>query len=255
MNAVNATEDLMLKRLQGAIEQAQLTERPVFALTAEPAPSSRFPTLFAGKDNPLVRTFDHPRALRRAGFDLEHDGNSRIVRGELRRALIQGFHVLELWRDGTLIYAVDATVQPCWGNSASNGQLRVNPLALTEPVYLFAELSRLVYEQSTVKPESVTYRVFFYRLTLNGRHAKLSEGPLHPTETEKEPACEAPDSEMAIAVTWVGNNIDPAAVAYELLQEIYHWFGISDDGIPYTKRRSDGTTVIDSEELIKAGNS
>jgi hypothetical protein len=125
---------------------------------------------------------------------------------------------------------------------------------LSEPVYLFAELSKWIYEESALKPQRISYRVFFRKLAEDGKLAKLSEGPLQPTVFEGGPTHVAPDSEMERTITWEQPQIDPEAIAYQLLQEIYHWFGISDDGIPYTKKRSDGTTVIDAEALIKAGN-
>src|SRR5260370_31240016 len=105
MNENIATEDVLVERLREAAGQAQLSERPAFALTAQSYPSARFPGLFASPETPLVKLIDSPPSLRRAGFDLE-TGESRIVRGELRRALVQGWRVLELWRDGVLIYAV-----------------------------------------------------------------------------------------------------------------------------------------------------
>jgi len=251
MNEITATEDPALGRLTDAIQYAQLTERSLFALIAEPVPSSRFLTLF-GSDTPLVRTLEHPPFLRRAGFDLEA-GETRIIRGDIRRATVPTWKVLELWRDGTLIYGVDAYVQPCWGNRPPGGSLRVNPLALCEPVYLFAKLSAVIYGESTIRPQTVCYRVFFRRLAENGKLAKLSEGPLHPTFFESGRSHVAPDSDMERTVIWEQPEIDPGAVAYQVLQEVYHWFGISDEGIPYTKKSADGATVVDPEELIKAG--
>jgi len=252
-NVTVANEDLLSRRLQEALEQAQLTERSVFALTAEPSPSARLPTLFAGSDAALVKNFNNPPRLRHAGFDLEHGGTSRIVRGDLRRALVQGWKVLDLWRDGTLIYAVDAAVQPCWGNPAPGGGLRVNPLALSEPIYLFGELSRLVYEESTVKPKRVVYRVFFRRLIAEGIRARLSDGPLDPVFFESGSSHTAPDSEMEREVTWEQEGIEPAALAYRLVKEVYNWFEISDDGIPYARKLATGMSVIDREALLKAG--
>jgi len=49
------------------------------------------------------------------------------------------------------------------------------------------------------------------------------------------------------------NEIESGAVAYEIVQEVYHWFGISDDGMPYTRKSASGVTAIDREALIKAG--
>jgi hypothetical protein len=49
------------------------------------------------------------------------------------------------------------------------------------------------------------------------------------------------------------DDIDSGVVAFQIVQEVYHWFGISDDGIPYTKRNVNGVIAIDRDALIKAG--
>ncbi len=160
MDQTDFHEDSLARRLEAAVEIAQLADHSVFALTAKPSPDAHFRNLFAGNDSTLVRNFNNPPKLRRAGFSLEHDGNSRIVMGDLRRALVPGWKIIELWRDGALIYAVDALVQPFWGSPRpADGSLQMNPLALAEPVYLFAELSRLIYEELTQKPRSIEYRI------------------------------------------------------------------------------------------------
>jgi hypothetical protein len=58
---------------------------------------------------------------------------------------------------------------------------------------------------------------------------------------------------MDRTISWERGDIESGAVAYELVQEVYHWFGISDDGIPHTKKLANGTIVIDPEALKKAG--
>jgi hypothetical protein len=253
MDQKHLDENRVAQRLEAVVELAQLAEHSVFALTAKPWPDARFRTLFAGNEATLVQLFNNPPRLRRAGFSLEHDGNSRIVMGELRRVLIPGWKTMELWRDGTLIYAVDALVQPFWGSPRPDGSLQLNPLALAEPVYLFAELSRLIYEESTQKPQRVEYRVRFERLVYDGRRASLGEGPLEPFFFGNGNRHDAPDSQMDRTIIWERRDIESGAVAYELVQEVYHWFGISDDGIPYTKKLANGSIVIDPEALKKAG--
>lgn len=253
MDEKNLEEDRVAQRLEAAIELAELTEGPVFGLTAKPWPDARFRTLFAGSDATLVQLFNSPPTLRHAGFSLEHDGNSRIVMGERRRALIPSWKIMELWRDGTLIYAVDAFVQPLWGSPRPDGSLQVNPLALAEPVYLFAELSRLIYEESARKPRRVEYGVHLERLIQDEKLASLGEGPLQPFFFSNGKQRLAHDSKLDKTVVWRQASIESGAVAYELVQEVYHWFGISDDGIPYAKNLADGTTVIDPEALKAAG--
>ncbi len=117
----NPKEDQVGQRLEAAIGLAQLTEHSVFALTAKPSPDTHFTTLFAGNDAKLVRTFNNPPKLRNAGFSLEHDGNSRIIMGELRQVVVPSWKIMELWRDGLLVYAVDALVQPFWGSPRQDG--------------------------------------------------------------------------------------------------------------------------------------
>jgi hypothetical protein len=47
--------------------------------------------------------------------------------------------------------------------------------------------------------------------------------------------------------------ITGADVAYRLVREVYHWFGISDDGIPYTSVGEDGERAIDPEAIRRLG--
>jgi hypothetical protein len=249
-----ASASSIADRLESAIELAQLKEHSLFALTAKPWPDARFNTLFAGNDASLVRNFNNPPKLRRAGFSIEHDGNSRIVSGELRRSVIPGWKILELWRDGFLLYAVDALVHPFWGSPRQDGCFRLNPLALAEPVYLFSELTRLVYAESLQKPRRVEYRLRFERIGEEGKPASLSDGELDPVYFESGSRHHAPalNMETAITIAWT-DTIEAGAIAYKIVQEVYHWFGISDDGIPYTITDADGGKRIDPAALIKAG--
>jgi hypothetical protein len=249
----NRKNDSAGRRLQEAVELAELTEYPVFGLAAKPSPDARFRDLFASKDAALVKLFNNPPILRKAGFSLEHDGNSRIVLGDLRRALIPAWKIMELWRDGTLIYAVDAFVQPLWGSPRPDGSLQVNPLALAEPVYLFAGLSKLIYEQSAQTPQHVEYRIHFERLIQKKNRTTLGAGPLGPFFFGTSNQHAATESNMDRTIVWGRRDIEPGRVAYELIQEFYHSFGISDDGIPYTKKGANGELVVDPEALKKAG--
>jgi len=241
------------QRLDAAVALAHLSGRPVFALASKPQPDSRFRNLFGSREASLVHNFEHPPVLRRAGFSLEHDGNSRIVMGELRRVLIPSWKVMELWRDGVFLYAVDALVQPFWGSPRKkDGSLQMNPLALAEPIYLFALLSNLIYEESVTPPHRIEYRIRLDCLIQNGTTASLSEGALDPFFFGNPLTHPAPASTFDRTIVWQTGKIVAEVVAYELVKEVYNWFGISDDGIPYTVN-SDGTVAIDPQALTRAG--
>ena len=152
-----------------------------------------------------------------------------------------------------LIYAVDALVQPCWGSPRSDETLRVNPLALIEPIFLFAKLSSLIYHESPQKPLSIAYQVSFRRLMNADKFAFLAEGPLDKLFFSNGHSHSASQSDLDRAIVWPQGDVDPEAVAYQLVQEIYHWFGIEDPRIPYTKKNERDESVIDPEQLVAAG--
>jgi hypothetical protein len=125
---------------------------------------------------------------------------------------------------------------------------------LIEPIYLFAELSKRIYGESRVQPQTVLYRVLFRRLVLNGRLARLPIGPLsYPEFPDEGPELAAPDMEMERGVAW-GERIDSEAIAYRLVREIYLWFGASEQEIPFTKKAPNGDVVVDPETLVEVGN-
>jgi hypothetical protein len=152
-----------------------------------------------------------------------------------------------------LIYAVDALVQPCWGSPRPDGGLYVNPLALSEPIFLFAKMTELIYKQATQKPTEIIYQVSFRRLMSEGGYAKLAEGRLDKYFFGNGNSHSASQSDLDRTVTWSRGDVDPGMVAYQLVQEIYHWFGIEDPGIPYTVEGPNGDTFIDSAALLEAG--
>jgi|SRR5271156_2737137 len=68
-------------------------------------------------------------------------------------------------------------------------QQRYRPLPhkmelVTQLLYLFAELSKLIYEESTRKPNQVEYRVCLERVSEKEKPASLSEGQLDPVSFE-----------------------------------------------------------------------
>jgi hypothetical protein len=148
-----------------AVAAAGLNDVPAFALTAAPVEPVTLPTLFRGRDEPLVRLLEHPPELREGGFDLAVGEPARIVRGEIRRAVVPERMALECWPDGTLIFAAQAGDFLCWGTQRRPGApLQINPLALGESTYLFVELARLVYEHAQPLVGSIEFSLTLYRI-------------------------------------------------------------------------------------------
>lgn len=91
-------------------------------------------------------------------------------------------------------------------------------------------------------------------LTVGGHPAQLIPGPLGTFAmrfgTDVHPA---PNPRGGFGASWPGGEIRPAVIAYRLVREVYRWFGLDDDDIPYTAVSEDGENVIDPEAIRRGG--
>lgn len=214
------------------------------------------PTIFEGRDAEVVRLIEHPPELRRGGFDLDTGSPARIVRGQLRRAVAAGGKIFELWRDGTLIFAASGDEDfLCWGRRPPGmAFLRINPLALIESTYLFAELSRLVFERAQPHPKAIQYALGLEGMTFNGKPCVLIPGPIGGFAWEfGTDVHQPPQPRASVSLMWNNSPIKPGCVAFLLVREVYRWFGIEDEAIPYKEREGD-EFVISPEQIRKAGS-
>lgn len=240
-------------RRSRAVDAVGLNGVPVFALTAAPLETVSLPTLFRSLTDPLVQLLTHPPKLRPGGFDLPA-GDPEIVEAQLRRAVFPGRMLLECWRDGTLIFVTEATDYLCWGMPVpARGVLRLNPMALVESTYVFATVAQRIYaEHATPKPETVEFGLTLYATEGGGKRALLTPHRLKSISTSlvieaREAPAATHEIRVQAAAPWA-----PGLVAYQLLSELYAWFGFDEDAIPYVAEEG-GTRVISKDEILKDG--
>jgi hypothetical protein len=236
------------QRLEGAIKSAGVT-MPLFSLTATPTSFLQIRGLFKEQSSSVVQALNAPPRLRENGFDLGARQQSRVVNNQLRRVILPSWRTLDLWRDGVVIY-VDCCQALTWGNQQfPEFGVLINPLALCEQVYLFAELSRLVYQNAVPPSQGVTYGISLKGLEKNGKPAGLREHLNLWADAHR-----APSSDFISRVNWNNPKIDAGAIAFQLVAEVFRWFGYFDEQIAYSREREDGETVIDPELIKTAGN-
>jgi hypothetical protein len=132
--------------------------------------------------------------------------------------------------------------------------LRINPLVLIEATYLFVELSRLIFEKARPEPKTIQYALGLKNMTLDGRPCVLTPGPLAGFAWEfgtdfQQP----PQPDISVSVIWNDPQIKLGRVAFLLVREVYRWFGIEDEAIPYKEREGD-EFVLSPEQIRKAGS-
>ncbi|MCG3112053.1 MAG: ATP-binding protein [Candidatus Manganitrophus sp. SB1] len=243
-------QELLDDRRNEALIAVDLQTQPIFILAATPIEAVDIPTLFQASDAEIVRLLKNPPELRPSGFDLTIGETPKIVRGQLRRAVNPKYRILDLWRNGTLIFATRGDEEfLSWGRP--RGALRINPLVLAESTYLFAELNRQVSANAQPHPQSIEYRLELLNMTRDGMPCGLIPGPIGTFGWEfGTDIRNAPDSQVTI--TKRSTDLDPGIVAFDLISELYGWFGLEQDKIPYTERKN-GRLVISPDQIRRAG--
>lgn len=247
------SDELLNSRISEALWEVNLMQNPSYILTATPTQIVEIPTLFERKDAEVVRLLENPPELRHSGFGLNTGAPAKIVQGKLRRAVSPGYKILDLWRDGTLIFA--SAGDPdflCWGRKAKHGEpLRINPLVLTESSYLFVELAKKVFEHAQPKPKEITYTLQLRNMSVNGTPCGLIPGRLETFDWKfGTNIYSAPDS--SITITGKDSDPQPGVVSFKLVAELYTWFGLEYDKIPYIEKIDDHF-VISPDLIRKAG--
>jgi len=243
-------EELLNTRISEVLWEVNLIQSPAYILTATPTQPVEIPTLFERRDTEVVRLLENPPELRHHGFDLNTGASAKIVQGKFRQAVSPGYKILDLWRDGTLIFASAGGPDfLCWGRRARPGEpLRINPLVLMESTYLFVELVKKVFEYAQPNPKEIKYTLQLRNMTVNGTPCGLIPGPLETLDWKfGTDIHSAPDSRITIIRQ--DNDLQPGVVPFKLVAELYRLFGLEDDKIPYVEQLNDHFVI--SPSLIR----
>jgi hypothetical protein len=100
------SEEAVFRRVQRARRDVGYEGKPTFSLASWPLQPADFPNLFESREATVVRLLESPKRLRNGGFDLSTRRLSTIIEAQLRRCMIPGVKILEVWRDGFLAFVV-----------------------------------------------------------------------------------------------------------------------------------------------------
>jgi hypothetical protein len=229
---------------------------PTYVLAAIPSHEVQITSLFTSKDASVVRSLENPPQIRTSGFDLDVGGRAaRIVPGgSRRRALEVKYRTLNLWEDGTLIFAADARDFVCWRSLQKDEiPLRIQPLALIETVLLFCRLSKDILDQADPKPGDVSCEVHYVLELRNTRVGEVNCGLIPgPVGDEAwrfgQNIHRAAESKLRAKALWRSQDIHPGRIAYLLVASLYEQFGLDHEAIPYREKAGD-EFIISVEEI------
>jgi hypothetical protein len=224
---------------------------PAYVLAAVPAPPTTIPTLFSNPNAEVVKLLGNPPSIRPSGFDLATYEQAKIVDGKLRRAVLAGDKLLELWQDGVLIFLAHGDNFLCWGNNSRRAQhpMLINQLVLIESSFLFVRLSLALAKWFEPVPKEVTYFLQMRGMESKGKFAGLGPGPLDPYGRNRINRLSGPDLQVEVTAAPTA----PAdKIAFLLVSKVYELFSFEHDRIPYVDLR-DGSEVISEQQIKEIG--
>lgn len=255
---ITKTNQIMNQHVKDTLTALDRTNKPTILLAAFPHGETTIPTLFQSRESEIVQLLLNPPALRNLGFDLRVGSFPAIREGQVRRSVAPRWKILDLWKDGSIIFGAAGDGDfLCWGNA--NGEtLIINPLALIESTYLFIMLSREVFQKFSVpRPTKASFMLSLQNQPdgdlqqgFMGKPYELLAGycgDLHRApESSKEFRLECPLENYS-------DEESPGKIAFALLRELYAWFGIEENFIPYSEDTGNGRRI--SRRMIIEGGS
>ncbi len=239
------------QRVNDAIKAVGLMGDIAYVLVAYPTAKIQIEGLFESKNTDIVKLINEPPQLRYAGFDISTQERSQIINGELRRAVLKPYKLLEVWRDGMILFAADGGEGfLCWGNYDTTKLLKINTNALIESTYLFYSFVQKVYKISKAPKCRLKARLLLRNLPCPERYALPKMRPGSVRWYANVDLFWASYAEIQAQRDFDWEKTTAGKATYDLVSETYGKFGAEHEFIPYVIEVKN-EKVIDVEQLKK----
>jgi len=230
---------------------------PFYILAAAPTKPGKLKKIFESGPDSIMNLLQNPGQLRHAGWDLNTYDSPQIIKGEYLEVK-DGRKLIRLYEDGTIILRALADNNYLgWGQFEEQFKKfpRLNSIALIELTYNFIDFYGRLSGHFESNPEKIRIRCELRNAFLtDSAKLILAPGPVGSVGYEggffKK---EAPENNMSKQIDSELADIQnsPAYVVYELIKELYLWFGYTTDKIPYTSEDEQGKKFIDMKQITK----
>ena len=238
---------LAIARIDKAIDAVGLKEQRTYSLAISPLELTQVRSFLSSSADSISKLLEKPPQLRNNGWGMDTEDRARIIGGELRRVKSDEYKVIDLYRDGTLIFSCRADESLlCWGQNYNHK--RINPLALIETTYLFFNLYTNILEWLDPPVKDLRLWIQFKNLQSNEEISSLAPYGVGTTaQLFGHNRKSAPDNNYLNELSVTVSEFKDTLTAVSALREIYAWFGIEVDQIPYLV---DDHSAIDINKII-----
>ena len=250
-------EKIILERIDATLKVNDMDKQRVIVLIAYINNDSReLSSIFSDTEGSIRRKLENPPKIRYAGWDLGTLDRAKIIEGRLLRVMNGNRKTIDLYRDGTLIFAgLSDEDFLCWANKLDDlkKEIKINSLALIELIYSFLNFYKDVLADFNPIANKYSVKFGFKNLWLNSYKNYMVPGQIHSIDYQSpyNKHFAPKDEYFSEAFHFEVNEFELENIAYEIVKEIYLWFGISPEGnsIPYTKTKG-SKILIDKEQIV-----
>jgi hypothetical protein len=226
-------------------------ESPFFIYSMIPVEKTMFTSFF--ETGPLKSFLENPGQLRYAGWDLTTGGQARIIKGHYLELKSAERKRLQVYEDGSLFVKVSADQDYLsWGvnDETFRRAPRLNTLALIEFSFNFCLLCAGLIKYLEPEPSQVDLNLEIRNAFLGESKLSLIPRPVSRFGFGYDDRYPAPEPSMKRRVRVPTEQIKarPDVAAFSLVREIFIWFGITPDTIPYASVE-DGVRFIDRDKI------
>lgn len=238
----------MAERISETLKVNDMSKGRASILVAYPKVSNLLKTVFEGKEGSIFRKLEHPGELRYAGWDLETLDSAEIFEGKYIQVCNGDRKTIRLYKDGALLFAANSGF---WGWPDEEGK-KINCLAIVESTYNFANFYKSVISDFAFPESSIFFKFCVFNFHKDDIKSYLCPGSLksHTYSFADNPRYAPKNDYISPPHMFDFSKISEAAIAYEIVKEIYLWFGISsdDEQIPYMKNEN-GINMVDIDKI------
>jgi hypothetical protein len=239
------TDKMRNERLKAARIAVERDDEPLIYFMASPEGECEFPTLFKSRGERVVRLIERPPQLRPQGFEIWAGDVSEIVLGRVRRNMIAGHRLIELWKDGLFIFIAPGDEGFLgWRMGGWDRPIHISNFVLVESVLMFCWLIKLIYEEAEPRPQALRLTVGFDNLTRPSGPATLGTAPEGKMPFRGD-VRKAPGPNLEVYQLTELSDYDPERLAYLLVADIYNGFGYDALSVPHID-------LSDSKPKLKA---
>ena len=213
-------------------------EMPVFIYSMVPLQATRYENFF--ESGPLRSLLENPGQLRNAGWDLATNGGARIIKGNYIELTSSERKRIQAYEDGSIFVRVAADNEYLsWGLNDEHFRAmpRLNTLALIEFSLNFCRLCSDLTKHMEPQPHAVELKVEMRNAIFNASRLFLIPHPVSASSFKySDDRYAAPESSTTrrLSVETKQLQFRPDVVAFLLVQQIFLWFGVVPDKIPYS---------------------